>query len=62
MRGKVLASLIALVLATAACSGGTPLAASPGAGKVVIDADMGMLNDDAHALFLLAAAEQIELL
>lgn len=64
MRGKVLASLTALVLAGAAtaCSAGTPLAAPPGSGKIIIDADMGQLNDDAHALFLLVAAERVEIL
>ncbi|NUP76065.1 MAG: hypothetical protein HOV96_00765, partial [Nonomuraea sp.] len=63
MRGKVLASLTVVVLAGAsACSAGTPLAASPGTGKIIIDADMGQLNDDAHALFMLAAAERVELL
>ncbi|MFB9206573.1 nucleoside hydrolase [Nonomuraea spiralis] len=64
MRGKVLAALTTMALAAAlvSCSGGTPLDAPPGTGKVIVDADMGELNDDAQALFLLAAAEQVDLL
>ncbi|GAA0825798.1 nucleoside hydrolase [Streptosporangium amethystogenes subsp. fukuiense] len=39
-----------------------PLDGPPGTGKIIIDADMGELNDDAQAMFLLAAAEGVEVL
>ncbi|NRQ31182.1 nucleoside hydrolase [Nonomuraea sp. NN258] len=63
MKRKVLAfvTVLATLGAVAACSG-TPLDAAPGTGKIIIDADMGELNDDAQALFLLAAAPGVELL
>ncbi len=48
---------LAVLCAAAACSVARPLDAPPGAGKILIDADMGELNDDAQALFLLAAAD-----
>ncbi|MEU0477889.1 nucleoside hydrolase [Streptosporangium sp. NPDC006013] len=64
MRRKILVSLVALsmVCAAASCSRGVPLDGPPGTGKIIIDADMGELNDDAQAMFLLAAAEGVEVL
>ncbi|WP_197048711.1 nucleoside hydrolase [Streptosporangium roseum] len=64
MRRKVLVLLVVLSVmgVVASCTGGRRLDAPPGTGKVVIDADMGELNDDAQAMFLLAAAEGVEVL
>ncbi|MEV4382677.1 nucleoside hydrolase [Streptosporangium sp. NPDC049644] len=64
MRRKILVSLVALsmVCAATSCSRGVPLDGPPGTGKIIIDADMGELNDDAQAMFLLAAAEGVEVL
>ncbi|MEV0974666.1 nucleoside hydrolase [Microtetraspora glauca] len=58
----IVLSALSVMCAVTSCSAGTPLDAPPGTGKIIIDADMGELNDDAQALFLLAATPDVEVL
>jgi len=50
------------VLALTLCGVLWPCATSLGKEKVILDTDMGELNDDAYALFMLAKSENVELL
>src|SRR5437868_6588626 len=54
-------ALAAITLVGVSCAG-SPLEAPPGAGKIIIDGDIGELNDDAQAMLMLVGAPGIEVL
>ncbi|MEU6999031.1 nucleoside hydrolase [Nonomuraea sp. NPDC046570] len=56
-----LLALLLVALLGVACSA-TLLDAPPGSGKVIIDADVGELNDDAQAMLMLTGAPGIDVL
>ncbi|GGZ81766.1 nucleoside hydrolase [Streptomyces subrutilus] len=60
---SVLAAVLAVPLVTASTAAADPEAAASGpVRKVILDADMGELNDDAVTMFMLAASPQVDLL